>query len=63
MTIEELRTSFAETSEFFALTTQQYLSSCLCDEDARIALDEIARQAFHALVQTQNALLDYLESK
>ena len=63
MTIEELENKFSETRDFFGESVQAYLNQCACDADTRLALDEVARQAFHALAQTQSALIQYLESK
>lgn len=61
--IEELQGRFTEAAESFSFSVQTYLSVCHCDEDTKAALDEIARQAFHAIVGTQNALIEYLEEK
>lgn len=58
---KELRTVFAQSSEQFSSAVQNYLSSCPCDADTKAALDEIARQCFYALTETQNAIMKYIE--
>ena len=63
MTVAELENKFSETLDSFGESVQAYLNRCACDADTRLALDEVARQAFHALAQTQSALIEYLESK
>ena len=63
MNISDLENKFSEASEHFALTVQAYLASCPCDEDTKYALDHISHLAFEAIAVTQNAIIDYLESK
>lgn len=61
MTKSDLKDAFAQSSEQFSLAVQQYLSSCHCDGDTKQALDEIARQFFFALVETQDAIMKFID--
>lgn len=63
MTIDELQEKFNSASEAYSLAAQTYLGTCQCDPDTRNALDEIARQTFYAIVETQNAILEYLKNE
>ena len=62
MSLDELRIKFEEANNYFSSATQAYLASSNCDADTRYALDEIARQTFYAIAETQSAILQYLQS-
>ncbi len=61
MTKTELKNEFTSALDTFSDTVQTYLNSCHCDEDTKMALDEIARQCFYALASTQEAIMKYIE--
>lgn len=61
MTKDEMKSKFEEASEQFSLAVQNYLADCSCDSDTKAALDEIARQCFYALCETQDAIVKYIE--
>ena len=61
MNVNELKERFDEIDITFSSTVQNCLLSCQCDVDTRNALDEIARQAFYALAETQDAIIEYLK--
>lgn len=63
MNISDLQNKFTDVSEHFSFTVQAYLGTCQCDPDTKYALDEISKQAFYALTETQNALIEYLKEK
>lgn len=63
MTLKQLSEKFGDISDTFAHETQFMLSSSHCDEDTRIALDELSRQIFYALTETQDTLINYLKSQ
>lgn len=60
MTKWELQTRFSEVADDFSSSVQSYLADCSCDADTKNALDEIARQSFYALRETQEAIIKYL---
>lgn len=63
MTLNELQEKLAEVNEAYSLAAQTYIATCQCDQDTRNALDEIVRQTFYAIAETQNAILEYLKSE
>lgn len=63
MNISDLQNKFTEASEHYSFAVQTYLGTCACDADTKYALDEISRQMFYALIETQNALIEYLKEK
>ena len=63
MTLNELQDKLTEVNEAYSFAAQTYLATCQCDTDTRSALDEIAKQAFYAIVETQNAILEYLKKE
>ena len=60
MDISALKLRFSNASDDFASSVQSYLKDCACDQETKSALDEIARQSFYALRETQTAIIDYL---
>lgn len=63
MTVSELKDRFDRANNVFSSTVQDCLMSCHCDEDTRTALDEITRQAFYAIAETQDAIIEYLKCR
>ena len=63
MTLNQLTKKLDDISDIFSRETQFILSTSHCDEDTKLALDDIARQTFYALSQTQSAIIDYLKSQ
>lgn len=63
MTLNELQNKLTEVNEAYSFAAQTYLATSQCDPDTRNALDEIARQTFYAIVETQNAILEYLKKE
>lgn len=60
MTVEELTARFENTSDDFANAVQTTLKDSPCDAETKATLDEVARQAFYALRETQQAVIEYL---
>lgn len=63
MTLNELQNKLTDVNEAYSFAAQTYLATSQCDPDTRNALDEIARQTFYAIVETQNAILEYLKKE
>lgn len=64
MPVDNLQRRFEEINNAFSSSVQLYIASSQCDADTKLALDEIARQTFYAIVETQSAIIDCLrESK
>ena len=63
MTLNELQNKLTDVNEAYSLAAQTYIATCQCDQDTRNALDEISRQTFYAIVETQNAILEYLKNE
>lgn len=63
MTLKKLSEKFDEINDYFSHETQFILAGSHCDEDTKIALDEIARQTFYAIAETQSAIINYLKSQ
>lgn len=61
MTKDELKARLLEATDEFSYNVQTYLPTCNFDSEIKNALDEIARQSFYALRETQEALLEFLD--
>ena len=63
MTIQELDGQLVKTADEFAAAMRECVQSSSCDSATKEALDEIARQTFYALRETQKEIVRYVESK
>lgn len=57
----ELKQNFEKISDDFSIAVKDCLSNSLCGEETKIALNEIARQTFYALCETQKLIIEYLD--
>lgn len=62
-TIQELDKRLEKSADDFAAAMREHIQASSCDGATREALDEIARQTFYALRETQKEIVRYLESK
>ena len=61
--IQELDKRQQKAADDFAAASKEQIQTSSCDKPTREVLDEIARQAFYALRETQKEIVRYLESK
>lgn len=61
MTKFELKQGFEKTANDFSIAVQDCLKTSSCDEETKIALNEIARQMFYTIHETQELIVKYLD--
>ena len=63
MNIRDLSKSFEQSADDFSSSFSSYLADSGLSSELKDVLDELSRQSFYALRETQKSLIQYLEER